>query len=170
MELTHFFPKNWRFTNKGLWDKVLQCTNSCLRYGRILFFLFQIERPSFLLNLTSEALTRSSCHYYCDQPGYLPFMYKLLFKYTVTLTTFRTHSLTHPRGQCTSVGSPMAKGCKALTKTFFHPREEEETKFFLKNSAHRTGWLNLISAQRVNAERLRLTWGKYFYFLLGIST
>lgn len=131
MELTHFFPQNWRFTNKGLWDKVLQCTNSCLRYGRILFFLFQIERPSFLLNLTSEALTRSSCHYYCDQPGYLPFMYKLLFKYTVTLTTFRTHSLTHSRGQCTSVGSPMAEGCKALTKNFFI-HEKKKLKNFLK--------------------------------------
>lgn len=53
---------------------------------------------------------------------------------TVTLTHFflththtHSHTHTHTWGQCTSVGSPMAKGCKALI-VFFLLKEKKKKK------------------------------------------
>lgn len=95
MELTHFSPKIEDLQIRAYKRQSFTVYKLLSSIWQDIIFLFQIERPSFLLILMSEALTRSSCHFYCDQPGYLPFMYKLLFKYTVTLTTFCTHSLAH---------------------------------------------------------------------------
>lgn len=111
-------------------------------------FSFQIERPSFLLIFMSEALTRSSCHYDCDQPGYLPFMYKLLFKYTVTLTTF-SHALTHTLSG-TMHFSGVSDG-QRLQSTYkkFYPQEEKNKKKYFQKTVHigRGGLIYRISAQ-----------------------
>lgn len=70
-------------------------------------------------------------------------MYSLLFKQTpaqqhsdpdTLLSCAHTHIHTHTWGQCTSVGSPMAKGCKALI-VFFLLKEKKATKKKKKSSA-----------------------------------
>lgn len=76
---------------------------------------------------------------YCYQSGYLPlctYSYSNKHQQHSDPDTFsHTYPFTNTLGeQCTSVGSPMAKGCKALTN--FSTRKKKKKK---KDSAHRTG-------------------------------
>lgn len=143
-----------------------------LSYGR-LFFFFNRKTLIFSHCVVSEALdhtsssrshTRAHAHEHpsCQsrvqphrlllstQSGYLPLCtvsYSNKHQRHSDPDTFLSHAHTpahkHTWGQCTSVGSPMAKGCKALIVFLLKEKKKKKKKQQQQkkrqNSAHRTG-------------------------------